>query len=250
MQLHTRGTWPARQDRGIAVLWLAYIWLGMLIGFGFDLKRYFSEAPPAPWVVHVHAVVFTLWLFVLSTLILLVERDKPQIHRKLGWFAAGLVCLMTILGPLAFFASSTVNIHNPAMFDPQFVSTTLTNAFFLFAFMLWGVLERKNPAAHRRLMILSTGAILDPGFSRITGLLFPHEPHNPLIWYLYVYYGNLLLILMMLLWDWRKGRLMKQFVIAASILTLAEITVSHLYFWPPWITFAGKLIGAFANHWK
>jgi hypothetical protein len=46
-------------------------------------------------------------------------------------------------------------------------------AFILF--VLWGVALRGNPAAHKRVMILSTVAILDPGYGRLTGWLWP-EP--------------------------------------------------------------------------
>lgn len=247
MKIHTTATWSAREDRGAALVWLALIWVGMLLGFGFDLKRYFHEAPPAHWVVHIHAVVFTLWLFVLTAMITLVERDKVQVHRKLGWYVAGMVCVMTVLGPLAFLTTQAVNLHTPAMYDPQFFGTSLTNGLNLFLLTAWGVLERKNPAAHRRLMILATVAIVDPGYSRITGLLWPVEPHSIPVWYPYTYYGNLMIMLLMFLWDWKKGRLMRQFVIGAAWITLTQMTVSSLYFWAPWKALTAGWVEAYAR---
>jgi hypothetical protein len=83
-------------------------------------------------------------------------------------------------------------------------------------------------------MILTTVAIADPGFARISGYLWPNEPHNLLAWFFYVFYGNTLIIVLMATWDWHKGRLLRSFTIGASCLLAAEFLGSILYFWGPW----------------
>ncbi len=45
-----------------------------------------------------------------------------------------------------------------------------------------------------------------------------------------MYYGNLLMLLLMFLWDVRKGRVMKQFVIGAVGMEAAHLVVAFLYF--------------------
>ena len=57
---HVSGTWSAREDRVAPAVWLGILWLGMLAGFGVDFSRYLHENPPAPRIVYVHAVVFTM----------------------------------------------------------------------------------------------------------------------------------------------------------------------------------------------
>jgi hypothetical protein len=70
-------------------VWLGILWVGMIAGFGVDIPRYLRENPPSPEVVHVHAMVFSTWLLLLTAQVLLVLRDRVSWHRKLGLFAAG-----------------------------------------------------------------------------------------------------------------------------------------------------------------
>ena len=58
-------------------------------------------------------------------------------------------------------------------------------------------------------MILSTIALIDAGFGRFSGWLWPTEPAARFTWFLWNFYGNVLLLALMTVWDWRRGRLMK-----------------------------------------
>jgi hypothetical protein len=89
MVLHVRGTWSARDDRAASAVWLGLLWLGMIAGFGLDIPRYLHEKPAPPMSLHVHAAVFSIWMWLLTTQVLLVLRDRVSWHRKLGWFATG-----------------------------------------------------------------------------------------------------------------------------------------------------------------
>jgi len=62
MHLHTTASWPARDDRRAALVWLAIFWIFVGVGFGFDLHNYIHEQPPVPFIVHIHAIATTLWL--------------------------------------------------------------------------------------------------------------------------------------------------------------------------------------------
>ena len=75
----------------------------------------------------------------------------------------------------------------------------------------WGVLMRRNSAAHRRVLILATICISDAGFSRFVSLFLP-APTGFLGTYLFYEGGNVLLMLLMFLWDWKRNRIMKQFL--------------------------------------
>jgi hypothetical protein len=233
LTLHQRGTWSARDDRTASAVWLGLLWVGMFAGFGVDISRFAHENPPAPKIIYVHAAVFTVWMLLLTAQVLLVLRDRVAWHRKFGWFVAGWACLMAVLGPWAAMASEAVNIHTPAVIDPPFLSVNIVDiAAFLFL-LAWGITLRKNPAAHRRMMILATVSLADPGFSRFSGWLIP-EPHAVISWFLWVFYGNALLVLVMAAWDWWKGRLMRSFAVGAAGLLAAEYIASLLYFWAPW----------------
>ena len=81
---HTRATWSAREDRIPSLVWLALIWFGMVAGFGVDMPRFLHESPPPAAVVDVHAVVFTVWLLLLTAQVLLVVGDRVALHRRLA----------------------------------------------------------------------------------------------------------------------------------------------------------------------
>ncbi len=205
----------------------------MLAGFGVDISRFAHENPPAPGVIYAHAAVFTVWLLLLTVQVLLVLRDHVAWHRKLGWFAAGWACLMAVMGPWAAMASEAVNLHNPPLGDPPFISVNIVDIVGFLALVAWGFALRKNPAAHKRMMILATVSLADPGFSRFSGWLLA-EPPSVIPWFIYTFYGNALMIVLMAGWDWWKGRLMRSFVIGAAGLLAGELVASFLYFWGPW----------------
>jgi len=73
VNLHTTASWPTREDRRAALVWLAIFWIFVGVGFGFDLHNYLHEQPPAPGIVHVHAIATTLWLLTATALVLMFE---------------------------------------------------------------------------------------------------------------------------------------------------------------------------------
>jgi hypothetical protein len=244
---HVSGTWSAREDRVAPTVWLGILWVGMLAGFGVDFSRYLHENPPAPTIVSVHAVVFTIWLVLLSVQVLLVLRNHLAWHRRLGWFMAGWACLMVVLGPWAFMTWAAVNLHGPNA-DPQFLSVNLVDIVGFLVLLGWGIALRKNPAAHRRMMVLATISLADPGFNRFSGYLLLHKyPTSVIPWFLSIFYGNVLLILLMAAWDWWRGRLMRSFVVGAATLLGAEFAAALLYFWGPWKALATAWVEAWAK---
>lgn len=244
-KLHTRATWSAREDRLPSLVWLALIWFGMIAGFGSDMPRFRHQFPPPSTVVYVHGAVFTVWLLLLTAQILLVVRNRIAMHRKLGWFTASWAGLMLVLGVwVAMVAKGPVPSGPPS---PQFLSVNFGSLIAFAAFVLWGVALSKNPAAHKRIMVLSTVAILDPGYGRVSGWLWP-EPHSMLLWFFFNFWGDMLVLAAMAIWDAKRGRLMKQFAVGAVGLIVIECFQVALYFWAPWKIFTTGLVATWARH--
>ena len=243
---HVKGTWSARDDRTASAVWLGILWVGMISGFGVDIPRYLHEKPSAPWIVHVHALVFSAWMLILTAQVLLVLGDRVSVHRKMGWVAAGWACLMAIFGPLAAFAWHAANLGLPSG-DPPFLSVQLLNMVGFLTLLTLGIALRRNPATHRRMMILSTVALADPGFSRFSGWLWPNPPQTLLGGFFWVFYGNVLLVVLMLGWDFWKKRLIRSFAIASISLLALEWLETWLYFFPPWRQMATGWVQAWAR---
>lgn len=229
---HTRGSWSSRDDRWPSAVWLAILWVGMIAGFGVDLHVFVRENPPAPTIIYWHAAVFTTWMLLLTLQVLLVLGDRVAVHKRLGWLLAGWACLMAVLGPWAAMASAARYLHTPSN-DPGFLVVNVVDIAGFLLLLGYGFSLRKNPAAHRRMMILATVALADPGFSRFSGH-FLAAPKTPLAFFFLFFYGNVLLVVLMAAWDWRRGRLMRSFGWGASALLASELAASLLYFWGPW----------------
>lgn len=222
-------------------------WIFVGVGFGFDLHNYFHEQPPVPTIVHVHAVATTLWLLTATALVLMVETGNVKLHRRIGWFAAGYAALVIVIAPWAELSWQGFNLKTPGTLPPQFLSIAFSGVLCMAVLLPWGVLLRRNSAAHRRVLILATIAISDAGFSRMMGLFMP-APTTFLGTYLFYEGGNLLLILLMFLWDWKRGRVMKQFLLGASFVVAVGLTATGLYFNDTWKAISRAWLEGWAQH--
>ena len=85
---------------------------------------------------------------------------------------------MVVLGLWTAMVAKAPVDSGPA--SPQFLSVNFGSLIAFVFFVSWGVALRGNPAAHKRIMILSTVAILDPGYGRLSSWLWP-EPQSMLL---------------------------------------------------------------------
>jgi hypothetical protein len=131
-------------------------WIFVGVGFGFDLHNYLQEQPPVPTIVHVHAIATTLWLLTATALVLMVETGNVRFHRRLGWFAAGYAALIVVIAPWSELSWQALNLHTPGALPPQFLSIAFSGVLCMAVLLPWGVLMRRNSAAHRRVLILAT----------------------------------------------------------------------------------------------
>jgi hypothetical protein len=111
----------------------------------------------------------------------------------------------------------------------------------------YGILLRRNTAAHRRVLILAAICISDAGFARLMGLFLP-APTTFLGTYFFYEGGTLLIILLIFLWDWRNNRVMKQFLQAAALVIAVSLTATGLFFNATWQSITLGWLQAWAPH--
>jgi hypothetical protein len=247
LQIHTTASWPAREDRRAALVWLAIFWIFVGVGFGFDLHNYLHEQPAVPMIVHVHAIATTLWLLTATALVLMVETANVSLHRRFGWFAAGYAALTLVIAPWSELSWQALNLPTPGALPPQFLSIAFSGVICMALLLPWGIRIRRNSAAHRRVLILAIICISDAGFSRMVSLFLP-APTTFLGTYLFYEGGNLSLILLMFLWDWKRNRIMKQFLWGASLVTAMGLTATGLYFNETWKSITRSWLEAWGRH--
>jgi uncharacterized membrane protein YozB (DUF420 family) len=246
VNVHTTASWPARDDRRVALVWLAIFWIFVGVGFGFDLHNYLHEQPAVPIIVHVHAIATTLWLLLATALVLMVETGNVRLHRRFGWFAAGFAALVIVIAPWSELSWQALNLHTPNSLPPEFLSLAFSGVLCMAVLLPWGILLRRNSAAHRRVLLLATICISDAGFSRMVGLVLP-TPTGFLGTYLFYEGGNLLIVLLMFLWDWKRNRIMQQFLWAACLVLAMGLAATGLFFNHTWQSISRSWLEAWAR---
>jgi len=156
-----RGRFDHRFYRLFSYLILAAV----LFGFSrtYYLKEFFDTPPLAP-IFHVHAVIFTAWLVLFVTQTSLISAGRTRIHQWLGYGGVALAAAMVAVGLAAAIASSKSG-HFQNKFAQSPVEAFFANAgdlMVFLAFLIPAIVLRKQPEAHKRLMILATTAGLLP----------------------------------------------------------------------------------------
>ncbi len=246
MQLHTRGNWSSRDDRRITLLWLVIFLAIVVTGFSADLHNYLHETPHPPRIVHVHAIFTTIWLLILTVQVLLVEFDNVKFHRKFGWFATGWAALLILIAAWGELSWEATNLHTPGT-TPAFLAIPAGNLLSFATLITWGILLRKNLAAHRRVIFLANISIMTAGAARVLRNVFHLSFHTPVQAFFFFYSGSLILLLLMLLWDLWKNRVMQQFLIGAVYIVALQVITMFLFFNPTWTSFSRAVIEAWGR---
>ena len=144
--------------------------LTVLLGFAktYFLAGVFAAKLPS-MLVHIHGALFTSWIGLLTTQIILISLGRVRWHMQLGTVGMFLAPLMVAVG----FATLFVSLRRPTglrvlPLPVQHGITavdTLTLCLFA-ALTLWAFRARHDAAAHKRLMLLATITILVPAIAR------------------------------------------------------------------------------------
>jgi len=153
-------------DRNFFLLLLMLIWAALVSGFGYDMvqlnmkgKLHFSL------VVHLHAAAYTGWLVLFTAQILLVRTKNLALHKKLGLVSLGLIPLMVLFGILTVFIVAKRDYGTPNS-DLHFICVQFGNLLMFSSLAGVGIYLRKNYVVHKRLMLLATLVLTEPGFAR------------------------------------------------------------------------------------
>jgi hypothetical protein len=160
-------TWD--RGRWFYVVSAAIIALIIFAGFSrtFYLNQYFAKVDLPPVLV-VHGIVFSSWVILLIVQVSLVEAGRTDIHRKLGVAGACLAAVMIVVGVMATIHAGRYGFRVKGLPPPViFMVVPIFDLIVFSSLVGTGIYYRKKPDVHKRLMLLSTLAILGPGIARL-----------------------------------------------------------------------------------
>ena len=188
--------------------------------------------------------MFLAWLALLTTQVLLVRSRRLDLHRRLGMIGAGLVPVMIVLALSAAWVMDRHDLGTKNA-DPSFLAIQLVDMIVFAPLAIAALLLRGDPPAHKRLILLATFRIIDAGFDRLMGFVFPSLSYTD-FWqnYASAYAGTDLLVLALGAYDLvTRRRLHPAYIAGAGWLLLVELTGNWLYVTPAWKPIALRLLG-------
>jgi len=234
-----------RNDRMMIAAVVFAVWLAIVVGFGLDMvRRAHLGQLSFPLIVHLHVVAYGSWLLLLAAQVWLVRTGRVAVHRRLGMAALLLIPLMLVLGP-ATAISQIVN--NPYMPDRwiAWLSVNFANTFGSAFLLIAGFLKRRDRASHKRLMLMGTIAVTEPGFSRIwLSALVARLGEGYVPFYFEAFIGTFVLVLAVGAYDLAtRGRLHPAYVGAALWIFANEALATWLYYQPFWLRSVKAMTG-------
>jgi len=162
-----------RHDRRFFLGMAVAIALIVFAGFAptFYLRGLYHPEPLAR-VFQIHGLVFTSWVVLFLVQTALVSARRTDIHRRLGVLGGALAILMLVVGYAAAVTAARRGFSTPGLPPPLVFFAVPIFDLLVFATLVGaGLYLRRTPAAHKRLMLLATLAVLTAAIARLPYVL-------------------------------------------------------------------------------
>jgi hypothetical protein len=161
-----------------------FFWTTLAMAFfvfgGFGMHSFVpalrGDFPPAPPIVHLHALIFVSWMILLVTQSALVGAGNVRLHRSLGtWGIAHATAIMIFGLTLQLIATRGAMLKG---FEPGTDGLYLglcAFAGFTTMFTL-AIRNRRRPEIHKRMILFAMLPVLPPGVNRFWSEALGLEP--------------------------------------------------------------------------
>ncbi|MFN8278693.1 MAG: hypothetical protein U0V49_00265 [Saprospiraceae bacterium] len=149
--------------------------LAAVIVCGFSntyLPKLLNNPVIVPEIVHLHALIFSLWLAFFVFQVTLILRKKYDLHRRLGSYGVLFSFAMGVVGcATAVEVAKLGHIGIPGVEFPDaegFLLLNLTSLFSFVSLTVLGWLFRNNASMHKRFMLMANaGGLTPPAVARL-----------------------------------------------------------------------------------
>lgn len=206
----------------------------------YYLSRWMTVPPTTPdlsLLLYVHGAAFTGWIALMVIQPMLVARRNLPLHRKLGYFGAGLAATMFVLGHLAAVAAMHGGFRG--LGDPLVFYAIPFLAINSFAVTVaFAVAWRHHAETHKRLILLANVPLVEAAIARIP--LNAVQGGAP---FTFTFLPDLI-ILAGMLYDWRtRGRVHKAWIWGGLIMVLVQAARFPIMGSSSWHSFAETMAG-------
>jgi len=219
---------------GMALVVLLATFLGFAptyyLRFAMDVGRPIEPLIP---LVFVHGLLFSSWVILFIVQVGLVSAGRTYIHRRLGivgmWMAAVMIPMALYVGLRGVGRPLTA----PAGVDPRtWLAVPLLDVPVFGGLIVTGLLKRRDPQTHKRLMLLAMVDMMRPSLGRLLPMLGAPGPVALM--------GPLLFLVPQIVRDFRTRGRIHPATLWGSI-AIAGIVLPLPLFWtsPWWLGFAG-----------
>lgn len=163
-----------------------YFFMSLLIAvvvvYGFSHtvdKNLIHPTVPRPFLLYVHAAVFSAWVIFFIVQSTLVRAHNVGLHRQVGWFGVALGVAIPVLGVSTAVTMARFNMLHLKSTDAP--ADLIVPLFDMVAFTVPFVLAvswRKEPEFHRRLILIASCTLTAAAFGR-----FPPDLLPPVVFY-------------------------------------------------------------------
>ena len=214
----------------------------IIAGFGptYYLNQFFDTPPITSVLVHFHALLMTLWIVLFAVQVYFISSRRIKLHQKLGIFGVILGLLIIPTGLLTAIAAAKYGSPStPPGFDPKAFMAVPFFDMVVFAPLLAGIVYyRKQPANHKRLVLVSILNFIPPSLGRMHfGLA---DMLGPVF---FLGFPDIIAIIFLVVDTWHNKKLNKVFL-AAVILLIASHPIRLIVSgtgW--WMAFANWITG-------
>ena len=167
-----------------------FFWMTLAMCFfvfgGFGMNYLFpltqGSFPPAPPIVHLHALIFFSWMILLVVQAGLVGTGNVKLHRSLGTYGIAHATAVLYTGALLQLIGSArgMNAGRSAASDGLFLGI-LAVAGFAIMFTL-AIRNVRRPEIHKRMILFAMLPVLPPGVNRFWYKLLQLDNPIPVFW--------------------------------------------------------------------
>lgn len=176
---------PARQFRPSFFFGMTLA-MAFFVFAGFGIHSFFpalqGHFPPAPPVVHLHAIVTLSWMVLLVTQAGLVSAGQVKLHRSLGLWGIAHATAVLLMGLMIQLIASAggMNAGRIAGSDGLYLGILAVIGFSIMFTV--AIRNRNRPEIHKRMILFAMLPVLPPGVNRFWANALGIDDPVPTFW--------------------------------------------------------------------